>query len=213
MDRVVENKKEGPKTFTDYLRVYFKGAADSSAGFLLHLGLKPNAVTFAGLLGHIGAAALVVYGYMFWGGLVLLVMAPLDFLDGTMARMRGESSAFGAFVDSVTDRYSEFVIMGGLLIYYLMNQDWIACTGVYLAAVGSLMVSYIRSRGEGLGFTVKIGLLTRVERYIVLIPGLLFNSAEIAVWIIAVLANFTALQRIFFVRRESYSRPLDAGSK
>ncbi|NPV77845.1 MAG: CDP-alcohol phosphatidyltransferase family protein [Anaerolineae bacterium] len=213
MDRVVENKQEGPKTFTDYLRVHLKGAADSAAGFLLNLGLKPNAVTFAGLLGHIGAALLVVYGHMFWGGLVLLIMAPLDFLDGTMARMRGESSAFGAFVDSVTDRYSEFVIMGGLLIYYLMNQDWIACIGVYLAAVGSLMVSYIRSRGEGLGFTVKIGLLTRVERYIVLIPGLLFNFPGIAVWIIAVLANFTALQRIFFVRRESYGRPLDAGPK
>ena len=213
MDRVVEKKQEESKTFTDYLRLYFKGAADSAAGFLLRLGLKPNSVTFAGLLGHIGAAILVVYGHIFWGGLVLLIMAPLDFLDGTMARMRGESSTFGAFVDSVTDRYSEFVIMGGLLIYYLMKQDWVACIGVYLAAVGSLMVSYIRSRGEGLGFNVKIGLLTRVERYIVLIPGLLFNFPRIAIWIIAVLANFTALQRIFFVRRESYSQPMNEGPK
>ncbi len=206
MGQVVEKEQEGTKTFTDFLRSYFKEAANSGAGFLLRIGLKPNMVTIAGLAGHFVAAALVVNGWMFWGGLVLLIMAPLDFLDGTMARLRGESNVFGAFVDSVTDRYSEFVIMGGLLIYFMLNQDWLACIGVYLAAAGSLLVSYVRSRAEGLGFIVKIGLLTRVERYIVLIPGILFNFPVIAVWIIAVLANFTALQRIFYVRREAHNR-------
>lgn len=207
MDQVVDNKKEGPKTLTDLFRDYFKNVADLGAEFLLRIGLRPNAVTFAGLLGHFAAAYFVIRGSMFWAGLVLLLAAPLDFLDGTMARKRGESGVFGAFVDSVTDRYSEFVILGGLLVYNLLNQDWVSGIGVYLAAFGSFMVSYIRARGEGLGFTVKIGLLTRVERYIVLIPGFLFGFPNVAAWIIALLANFTALQRILYVRREAYHNP------
>jgi CDP-diacylglycerol--glycerol-3-phosphate 3-phosphatidyltransferase len=212
VDQVAEKKQEDRITFTDILRVRFKGVANTAAGFLLRIGLKPNTVTISGLVGHIVAAGLVIDGHMFWGGVVLLIMAPMDFLDGTMARMRGESNVFGAFVDSVTDRYSEFVILGGLLIYNLLNQDWVSCIGVYFAAMGSLMVSYVRSRGESLGFTVKIGLLTRVERYIILIPGLLFSIPNIAVWIIAVLANFTALQRIFYVRREAYHTPAGKNS-
>jgi len=199
----VDNRQGDQKTFTDFLREKFKGVADISAGFLLKIGLRPNMVTISGLLGHIVAAGLAVDGKMAWAGLVLLVMAPLDFLDGAMARKAGISSLFGAFLDSVTDRYSEFVILGGLLIFNVIHRDWIMCLGVYLAAIGSIMVSYIRARGEGLGITVKIGLLSRVERYIILIPGFLFGFPNVSAWIIAVLANFTALQRIHYVWRES----------
>jgi CDP-diacylglycerol--glycerol-3-phosphate 3-phosphatidyltransferase len=193
------------KTFTDKLRGIFKGLFLPVAKFLTRMGIKPNAVTLAGLVGHFGAAALAVTGHMTWAGIVILLMAPMDFLDGTMARLRGESSRFGAFVDSVTDRYSEFVIMGGLLIYFLMQGNWHGCGAVFLAATGSVMVSYIRSKAEGLGYEAKIGLLSRVERYIILVPGLVFNFPEYALWIIGVFAHFTALQRIVSVRKQAHA--------
>lgn len=205
MDRAAVNKHENQTTFTDILRSRFKGVANTCAGFLLKIGLTPNVVTLLGMFGHLVAAILVINRHIIWGGVVLLVMAPMDFLDGSMARMRGQTGVFGAFLDSVTDRYSEFILLGGILVYNLMNQDWIACLGVYLAAMGSIMVSYTRARAEGLGISVKVGLLTRVERYIILIPGLLFNIPNIAAWIIAVLSHFTALQRILYVRREAYN--------
>jgi CDP-diacylglycerol--glycerol-3-phosphate 3-phosphatidyltransferase len=199
--QAVENK---PKSFEEFMRATFKGVFEPIALFLTGIGVKPNAVTISGLIGHIVAATLATWGYMTYAGLVTLVMAPVDFLDGTMARMKGESSKFGAFVDSVTDRYSELFILGGLLLYYLRQGDWVACLIIYIAAAGSVLVSYIRSRAEGLGFEAKVGLLSRVERYVVLIPALIFNVPIPGVLIIAVFANFTALQRIWYVRKQYY---------
>jgi CDP-diacylglycerol--glycerol-3-phosphate 3-phosphatidyltransferase len=118
-----------------------------------------------------------------------------------MARLRGEPSDFGAFVDSVTDRYSELVIFLGLLLYYNSQGDWVSTLGVYLAAAGSVLVSYVRARAQSLGYEAKVGILTRAERYAVLAPSLIFNIPWVGVWIIAVLANITAFQRIIHVRR------------
>jgi CDP-diacylglycerol--glycerol-3-phosphate 3-phosphatidyltransferase len=134
--------------------------------------------------------------------LIILVAAPCDFLDGNMARLRGEPNSFGAFVDSVTDRYSELVVFGGLLYFYILQQDWLACGLIYLAVVGSQMVPYVRARAESLGLDAKVGILSRLERYIVLIPALILNSPMIALWILAVLGNFTAFQRIYHVRKQ-----------
>lgn len=198
-------KKEEPKTVTDYARAIFKGAFLPIAAFLNRLGIKPNTITILGLVGHVGGAVLAALGYMTWAGLLLLVMAPFDFLDGTMARLRGESSNFGAFVDSVTDRYSEFFILGGLLVYFLEHSNREGAMLVYLAAAGSLLVSYIRGRAEALGYDAKIGILSRLERYIVLIPGLVFNIPVAALWVIAVLSNVTAVQRILHVRRQAHA--------
>ncbi|NPV57437.1 MAG: CDP-alcohol phosphatidyltransferase family protein [Anaerolineae bacterium] len=193
------------RTFSDVLRIAFKGMFTPIAAFLLKIGVKPNMVTLSGLIGHIAGAALIATGNISWGGIVILLMAPVDYLDGTMARLKGEPSAFGAFVDSVTDRYSEFILYGGILLYYLSEQDWIACMFLFLAASGSYLVPYIRAKAEALGFTSKIGILSRVERYIILIPSLIFNRPMIALVIIAVLANFTALQRIWTVRQQYYA--------
>jgi CDP-diacylglycerol--glycerol-3-phosphate 3-phosphatidyltransferase len=132
--------------------------------------------------------------------LIILAMGPVDALDGTMARLRGEPSEFGAFVDSVTDRYSELVIFGGLLIYYVQQGDWIAVLATYLAASGSVLVSYVRARASSLGYDTKVGILTRMERYLVLAPSLVFNIPLVGLWIIAILANITALQRIWDIR-------------
>ncbi|MDZ4159555.1 MAG: CDP-alcohol phosphatidyltransferase family protein [Anaerolineaceae bacterium] len=196
-------EKESP-TLTDTLRVLFRGMFEPIAAFLTRLGLKPNSVTIFGLIGHGVAAILIAQGMITIGGLLLIIMAPIDYLDGMMARMRGESSRFGAFVDSVTDRYSEFVVLGGLLFYFLQRQDWVACGLVYLAVTGSVLVSYVRTRAEALGYQSKVGLLTRVERYLVLIPALVFNRPMIALWILAIFGHLTAFQRILNVRRQAY---------
>ena len=85
------------------------------------------------------------------GGIIILAMGPVDALDGTMARLRGMEGKFGAFVDSVTDRYSELVIFGGLLYYYVDQGNVLVSMLVFLATAGSVLVSYIRSRGQSLG--------------------------------------------------------------
>jgi len=198
VERVVDKKER--KSFTDSLRVRFKGVLDPIAGFLNSLGLMPNTVTIFGLVGNTVGAYLLATGQITAGGILVLVMGPVDALDGTMARLRGEASKFGAFVDSVTDRYSELVIFAGLLIHFLLQGDMLASGLVYFAAAGSVLVSYVKSRAEGLGFECKVGILTRAERYIVLAPLLVINQPVLALWIIAVLANFTAFQRILHVR-------------
>jgi CDP-diacylglycerol--glycerol-3-phosphate 3-phosphatidyltransferase len=180
----------------------FKQAFEPIAAFLTRLGIYPNTITILGLAGHFIAAYLVVTGQLTIAGILLIVIAPFDFLDGMMARMRGESTRFGAFVDSVTDRYSELVIFGGLLLYFIQIENWLACALTYLAASGSILVSYIRARAESLHFDTSIGILTRLERYLVLIPALIFNIPVVAMWIIAILANLTALQRIHVVRQQ-----------
>lgn len=197
--------KKGPLTFTDFLRARFKGVLDPVAGFLNRLGLYPNTVTLLGLLGNTIGAYFLATGNITLGGIIILFMGPVDALDGTMARLRGMSSEFGAFVDSVTDRYSELVIFGGLLIYFLQQQDWVACVLVYLAAAGSVMVSYTRARAQSLGMDSKIGILSRVERFLILAPCLIFNIPVIALWAIAIFSNITAVQRILHVRSQARS--------
>jgi CDP-diacylglycerol--glycerol-3-phosphate 3-phosphatidyltransferase len=117
-------EKKQPETLTDQLRVHFKGVLDPIGAFLNRLGITPNALTVSGLVGTSIGAYFLMRGNMTVGGLILLAMGPIDALDGTMARLRGEPSSFGAFVDSVTDRYSELVIYLGLLLYYLQVGDW-----------------------------------------------------------------------------------------
>ncbi|MBN2148925.1 MAG: CDP-alcohol phosphatidyltransferase family protein [Anaerolineales bacterium] len=201
MQRLTEQPQ--PLTLTDQLRVRLKGWIDPFGAFFNRLGIHPNTMTILGLAGNIIGAIFLSQGRMTIGGLFVLAMGPVDALDGTMARLRGEPTAFGAFVDSVTDRYSELVIFGGLLYYFMRQSDWLSAMAVFGAASGSVLVSYIRARAASLGYDTKIGILSRFERFAVLVPCLLFNIPHIAVWIIAVLANFTALQRIWDVRRRA----------
>lgn len=205
MQQAINDKKQS-LTLTDFLRGRFKGLLDPLAAFFNRIGLTPNAMTLLGLAGNAVGAVLLANGYMTWGGLLILAMGPVDALDGSMARLRGEPTQFGGFVDSVADRYSELVIFGGLLLYYVQAGNWLATLAVYLAASGSVLVSYIRARGQSAGYDSKVGVLTRFERYIVLSPALVFNYPLVGIWIIAVLANLTALQRILDVRRQAHRR-------
>ena len=202
----MEQKEDKKFSFELLLRKLFKGVLDAVAGFFLKIGLTPNAVTLLGLAGSIGAAVLVVLGMPMWGGVVLLLMAPLDAVDGAMARLSGKTSKFGAFLDSVIDRYSELILYAAIL-YMLFEQEhlWgvILC---FAAASGAVLVSYTRARAEALGFDAKVGVMTRVERSIVMIVGLLFGIILIALVIIAVLAHLTAIMRMVTVWKQAKSR-------
>jgi CDP-diacylglycerol---glycerol-3-phosphate 3-phosphatidyltransferase len=195
------NNTSSKKTLTDYLRLWFKWVLDPLGGFFNRIGVTPNMMTMLGLIGNSVGAYYLARGEMLTGGIFVLLMTPIDALDGTMARLRGESSDFGAFVDSVTDRYSELIIYGGLLYHFLTVGDPLGGMLVFGAAAGSVLVSYIKARAEGLGYEAKVGLLTRAERYLVLAPSLVLNIPFWGLLIIAVFANFTALQRIWYVRK------------
>lgn len=201
-----QTAKKEAITLTDVLRARFKGVLEPVAGLLNRLGLRPNSATLLGLFGTIVGSIFLATGHITIGGIIILIAAPIDALDGTMARLRGESSEFGAFVDSVTDRYSELFIFGGLLVYFSQQQNWLGCVLAYLAASGSVLVSYIRARAQSVGFETKIGIFSRVERYLVLIPCLIFNLPLVAVGVIALFANITALQRILHVRAQAYAK-------
>jgi CDP-diacylglycerol--glycerol-3-phosphate 3-phosphatidyltransferase len=193
------------KTLSDSLRVVFKGVLEPIASALNRTGITPIAVTLLGVAGNVLAGLLVARGQIPLGGLAMLIAWPIDALDGTMARLRGEATDWGAFVDSVSDRYSELFVLGGLLYHFARTGQHALEVVTFAAAAGSILVSYVKARAEAQSFSAKEGLLTRAERYIVLGPCLLFNIPAAAVWIVAVLANLTALQRIWVVRAQAHA--------
>jgi CDP-diacylglycerol--glycerol-3-phosphate 3-phosphatidyltransferase len=193
-------------TLTELMRTWFKGILDPIGALLNRLGLMPNTITLAGLAGSLTAGILLARGHFLAGGIAVLITGPIDALDGTMARLRGEPTDFGGFIDSVTDRYAELAIFGGLLIYYLQQQDLVTAGVIFAAAAGSVLVSYVKARAESVGFEAKIGVLTRMERFVVLVPSLVLGYPRVGLWIIAILANLTAFQRILHVRRQARRR-------
>jgi CDP-diacylglycerol---glycerol-3-phosphate 3-phosphatidyltransferase len=207
----VEKQDKRPMTFTDLLRARFKGFLDPVGAFFNRLGLMPNTMTILGFVGNMIGAYFLLIGNLPLGGILILLMGPVDALDGTMARLRGEDGAFGAFVDSVTDRYSELVILGALLLYYSSAGNWLGVTLSYLAAAGSVLVSYTRARAQSLGIDTKIGILTRVERYLVMAPSLILSFVNpviplVGIGIIALFSNITAIQRIYDVRQQFHKK-------
>jgi CDP-diacylglycerol---glycerol-3-phosphate 3-phosphatidyltransferase len=208
---LTQQNEQKTKSFSDKMRVWFRWYYHPIAEFLNRIGIRPNTVTLIGLAGTIGCAVLIALGHMTWAGILLLVMGPVDAMDGALARLRNEASDWGAFVDAVTDRYSELFLFLGFLIHYMLHPNTVGVLLAYLAAAGSVLVSYVKARADASKLDANVGLLTRVERYLVLIPGLIFSGlypslALVALSIIAIFANITALQRIFRVRRDAYRR-------
>ena len=189
--------------FTTRVRAFNLGIAQRFA----HLPVSPNQVTVAGLLVTIVAAVLVGLGDLFAGGLVLLFAGAFDMLDGALARARAREHVFGALLDSIIDRFSEGVIMLALLIYFLRHEFPVAVVLVLLATFGSLMVSYVKARAEGLGLKVQGGWLQRPERVLLTVGGLLASAIVPALLlavlvVLAVFTNVTAIQRVWLVWRE-----------
>jgi CDP-diacylglycerol--glycerol-3-phosphate 3-phosphatidyltransferase len=192
-----------PPTLTERLRKIFQVPIEKVGMFLYRLGVKPNILTFSGVIGTAIGAYFVATGKLTLGGIIIMLMGPIDFLDGAVARARGEPETFGAFVDSVSDRYIELMIYASLLWYYVIEGEMIGAVLTFLAASGSVMVSYVRARAQSLGYEAKVGILTRVERFVVIGPSIVFRIPLVGVSIVALLANFTAFQRIIFVKKQA----------
>ena len=136
------------------------------------------------------------------GGLVALVASIFDMLDGRVARLRGRETKFGAYLDSTMDRYSDMVLYMGLLILYARVDKTPHMVLVWVAAFGSFMTSYARARAESLVERCTVGFMERPERIVLLIVGLLANKVVAVLWVIAILSNVTALQRVVFTLLE-----------
>lgn len=164
-------------------------------------GLTPNVLTLFGLVLNGFVALVLAGGHFFPGGVFMLIASSFDALDGTLARMTGRQSLFGAFFDSTLDRYSEAVVIGGLLYYFVEQGARTETLLAYAAIVGSLMVSYARARAEGLGVACAVGVATRFERIMIVAIGLIVGRVTLALWLVAILANLTAVHRMVHVSR------------
>ena len=178
---------------------------------LSRLGVTPNALTVVGTVGSIGAAVLIGFGFFLPGGLLLLAFSSLDMLDGALARATGRVTPFGGVLDSVMDRVSEGAVLLGLLIYFSARGDQQETILVFLAILGSMLVSYTRARAELAGTIVREGYATRPERVLLIVAGLIIQGASgegltVVLWILAILANLTATQRLFLAWQKSRNR-------
>ena len=162
---------------------------------LIALRIRPAMITIAGLIGCVPAMILVAQGNLLLGGVIFFLSSLLDLFDGALARKSNSSSDRGALLDSVADRISEALIMAGILYLGWSIQDKSIVLFSFGAVVGSLLVSYIRARAEGLGLKLSDGWFTRPER-VILISGLLvFNLVSQGLILLTILTFFTALQR------------------
>ena len=163
--------------------------------------LTPNQVTVVGVLLTFFAAFLVAFGQLRWAGVVLIVAGTCDILDGALARSTHASYPYGAFLDSTLDRYAEGAIYAGLTAYFVTMGGplgrWLVLATL-AALAGSFLVSYVRARVQSLGFVCDSGLFARPERVVVTVIGLIFGGWILyaVVFLLAILTNLTALQRI-----------------
>jgi len=147
---------------------------------LIKLGVTPNFVTGTGLFFNIIATGIFIYGahgergnfsYVGWAGTVILFAGLFDMLDGQVARIGKKTSRYGALFDSVLDRYSELIVLFGICYYLTFQGYFFSSMFGFIALIGSMMVSYIRARAEGLGIECKVGFMQRPERVILISAG------------------------------------------
>ncbi len=204
-------------TLTERGRSVARGVFAAPARGLLRLHVSPDAVT---IVGTVGTSFVVLWfipqGEFVWAFVLALLFVFSDSLDGTMARMSGRSSAWGAFFDSTLDRITDAAVFCGVALYYAgrhttSGEVWL---GVTLAAlVGSLLVSYARARAEGIGVDASVGVAERTERLVIVGAGVLLAGLwdvrvlAVSVCVVAVLAWVTVVQRLIVVRRVTASAP------
>ena len=191
-----------------------KRVIDAIVRGLARSRINPNALTFIGLLMNIGCGVLYGYGWFFTAGLVMILANLCDMLDGQVARLRGRATRFGAFFDSVIDRYSDVIVYVGIMVFYARDTAshstlLVALTG--LALVGSVMISYSRARAESLDIACKVGFLERPERVVLLIVGSVtefgptgnpfLHKMPQVLWVLAVLSHWTVVHRVYHTWR------------
>jgi CDP-diacylglycerol--glycerol-3-phosphate 3-phosphatidyltransferase len=195
--RTKEKRQRGRwDTFTDWARTQAGVILMPIARVMGRLGIHPNTITILGLLLQVGVGVVFGLGHIRLAGWLLLLVAPVDALDGALARALGKQSRFGAFLDSTLDRFSDAALILGLMVHYLYQGETTAVVLAFVALVGAIMVSYTRARAEAVGFDCKVGLVTRMER-IVLIGALsAVGLPMVMLWALAVLSMVTVVQRV-----------------
>jgi CDP-diacylglycerol--glycerol-3-phosphate 3-phosphatidyltransferase len=206
---------KGSRLLSSGARAWYFSNLDPFEALLTRIGVRPIAITYAQVVVSLAVAVAYAEGLIYTAGFLVLFAGTLDILDGKVARRSNGASPRGAFLDSVMDRYAEFISYTGLIIYFA--GDW-RVWAVLLAILGGTMVSYTRARAEGLGATCQIGLLQRPERFVLLGFGSIFSSIAnqsvggdhllltITVLLLAVLSNLTAVQRVVHVSRQLGAR-------
>src|SRR6201996_692483 len=224
---------EQQQTVRKSLQLSIYKVIDPFVKVLIKLGLTPNAVTTIGFILNIGVAVIFVFGaeegnrgdltYVGWAGGLILFAGLFDMLDGQVARLGNMKSTFGALYDSVLDRYSELIMFLGICWYLVAHHYFLSSFFAFVALIGSMMVSYVRARAEGLGVEVKGGLMQRPERIVTLglfailcgvmslciggdyklfVPGIKFHVFEtmsiftFPIVALAILTNLTAINRL-----------------
>jgi CDP-diacylglycerol---glycerol-3-phosphate 3-phosphatidyltransferase len=183
--------------------------ADPLARGLLRVGVTPDAVTVAGTLGVLVASGLAAFGYLLVATLVATVSALTYILDGSMARARGTSSRFGAFLDSSMDRVADGAIFASLAYWLFTSDEPGAAVAALLVLVTSQLISYVRARAEALGLTANVGLIERPERLIAIGVGGLCagfgwpTGMYVVLWVLGILSLVTVGQRIVHVYRQA----------
>ena len=213
------------KTIRNGIQQFVYKVIDPGVRAAVKMGVTPNVVTTLGMLGNAVGAGMLVYAALYmpkddysmigWAGVVIIISSIMDMVDGYMARTADMCTTFGAFYDSVLDRYCELLTLSGLAFYLMETGHPEGAVITFLSLIGSIMVSYVRARAEGLQLECKVGLMQRPERVVVTILGMVLCGALAhyvdfdTLWlvigsqaIIAVLANWTAFHRILHVKNK-----------
>jgi CDP-diacylglycerol--glycerol-3-phosphate 3-phosphatidyltransferase len=188
------------------LKARAKAALDPVARLLANLGVAPDHLTWTGLVASLLAGVLAAVGWIRISALVLLVAAFCDMLDGSVARVSGTATRFGAFLDSTVDRISESVYFAGLLVFFTrVEPSLLYGLLAFFAMTVSFLVSYTRARSEGLGIPCSVGWMERPERLTLLLVAALVGplGIKVALWLLVPLAAWTSVQRIRHVREET----------
>lgn len=187
--------------FTTRFEAWVRRKAEALMSAIGRVPVTPNQVSVVGLILTFIASGLVAFGHLRYAGVVLVFAGTCDILDGALARSTKASYPYGAFLDSTLDRYAEGAIYVGLAAYFVSMggslQRWLVLATL-AALAGSFLVSYVRARAQSLGFTCETGLFARPERVVATVVGLLFGGPVLygVVFLLALLTNLTALQRI-----------------
>ena len=201
-NHMVEEKEE-KFDFTQWARDFMDPVFSPLLNVFIRLGVTPNMLTVAGTLGHFVSVWFLIQGRVTAAGLALLLLAPLDAMDGALARKLNQPhSPFGAFLDSTLDRVSELILFGGIVYYYYAADNPLMMIVAYAGIGGSLMVSYARAKAEALGIDGKVGFFGRLERYLVIVNLMIIGQLTLALLIVVVLSWVTASQRFYAVYRK-----------
>jgi CDP-diacylglycerol---glycerol-3-phosphate 3-phosphatidyltransferase len=190
--------------FTDWVRNQVRERMGELGRTLHRLGIHPDVITVLGLLVVGISAYIIAQGQFQLGGIVLILGLPLDAVDGAVARAMGRTDKFGGIFDSTLDRYADAFIFMGLSYHFAVLDRYDYMLLAMAALVGSVVVSYVRARAGEAGLSVRVGLFDRFVRVIIILTVLLLPPLmPVGLWVLAIGTNFTALQRMWYVYRNT----------